>query len=73
MEFIEKIYRRAKETKKRILFPEGEELRVLKAVHLILQHGICLPLLIGNPGRIAKICRDKGIDLKDTEIIDPGD
>ncbi|MFC1509586.1 phosphate acetyltransferase [Candidatus Omnitrophota bacterium] len=72
MGFIESIYERAKNTKKRILLPEGEERRVLKAVDCILKRGICFPVLIGKPEKILKIASSEKIDLKHTEILDPG-
>lgn len=71
MEFIEKIYDRAKKVKKKIVLPEGEEKRVLKAVEIILEHDICIPTIIGNPDNILKISKSEGIDLKDVEILDP--
>ena len=70
MEFINKIYESAKHAKKKILLPEGEEPRVLKAVDIILKKGICIPALIGNPDNISKIAKKEGIDLKSVEIID---
>ncbi len=72
MEFIEKIYERAKKVKKKILLTEGEEIRVLKAVDSILKRQICLPVLIGNPDKILKIAKAEAIDLKAAEIIDRG-
>ena len=70
MSFIERIYERARRVKKRILLPEGGEERVLKAVKLILEQDICIPVVIGEPDKISKISKDLCIDLKDTEIID---
>ena len=70
MEFIDKIYEGAKKARKKILLPEGEEIRVLKAVDIILKKEICVPTLIGDPGRILKIARSEGIDLRNVEIID---
>jgi phosphate acetyltransferase len=70
MEFIEKIYERARKVKKRILLPEGEEPRVLKAVDSILKHDICFPVVIGNADKISTITKKEDIDLKTIEIID---
>jgi phosphate acetyltransferase len=70
VEFIETIYERARKFKKRILLPEGEDPRVLKAVGAILRRDICLPILIGDPDRISRIAKREALDLKDTEIID---
>ena len=48
MGFVEKIYKLAKKSKKRILLPEGKEPRVLKAVDFILKHDICAPVVISG-------------------------
>ena len=69
MEFIDKLYQRAKNLKKKILLPEGEEVRVLKAVEGILKHEISFPVIMGDPSKISSIAKKEGIDLKSTEII----
>ena len=69
MSFIEKIYDRARKVKKRILLPEGEEIRVLKAVAQIQERRICLPVVLGNPDKIFKLSKGEGIDLKGAEVI----
>ncbi|NQT75440.1 MAG: phosphate acetyltransferase [Candidatus Omnitrophica bacterium] len=70
MGFIEKIYERAKKAKKRILLPEGEEGRVLRAVDSILKQGICTPVIVGDPDKISKAAKAGGVDLAAGEIID---
>lgn len=70
MDFVEKIYERARKSKKRILLSEGEETRILKAVDFILKKDICLPVLMGDPDRILQIAKKEGIDLESVEIID---
>jgi len=69
MSFIEKIYDRARKVKKRILLPEGEEIRVLKAVAQIQERRICLPVVLGNPDKIFKLSKGEGIDLKGAKIV----
>ena len=70
MEFIDRIYKLTKACKRRILLPEGEEPRVMKAVDFILKKGICAPVLIGSPDKIREFAKDEGVDLKSIEIID---
>jgi len=69
MSFIETIYDRAKKVKKRILLPEGEEIRVLKAAAQIQERGICSPVVLGNPDKIFKLSKGEGIDLKGAEVV----
>jgi len=69
MSFIEKIYDRARKVKKRILLPEGEEVRVLKAVVQIQELGICIPVVLGDSDKILKLSKGEGVDLKGTKIV----
>ena len=70
MEFLEKIYERARKTKKRILLSEPHDERVLKAIEGILKSGIALPVLIGDPLAANEVAKKEGIDLTGLEIID---
>lgn len=72
MDFIEKIYKGARKSKKKIILPEGETPRVLRAVDIILKKGICLPVLLGDPGKISKISKEEGVNVSGSEIIDSG-
>ena len=70
MDFIEKIYERARKSKKIILLPEGEEPRILNAVDFILKKDICEPVLIGNQDKISQAAKKEGVDLRSIRIID---
>jgi len=70
MEFLEKIYERARKSKRRILLPEAGDGRVLRAIEGLLKLGICYPVLIGDPDEAHKASRKEGVDLKGIEIID---
>ena len=70
MEFLEKIYERARKTKKRILLSEPHDERVLRAIEGILKSGIAVPVLIGDPLAANEVAKKEGIDLTGLEIID---
>lgn len=56
---------------KRIVFTEGEDLRVLRvAEHLIEQEAI-LPILLGDRERIRALAADNDISLKFINVLDP--
>lgn len=60
--------------KSRIVFTEGEDERVLRAVQVLLDEKICSPILLGRPDVLAKRIKRYGlrIDLeKDVEVINP--
>lgn len=70
-EFMRSLYNRAKAAPKRVIYPEGENPRIIRASHLILQEGIAHPILVGRKARIKKIAKGLNISLKGVEIVDP--
>jgi malate dehydrogenase (oxaloacetate-decarboxylating)(NADP+) len=69
--FMTPVYNKAHKEPKRIVFPEGEEPKIIKAAHLSIDEGIAKPILIGNEERIRKVAEDNGYDLEGIEIINP--
>ncbi len=65
------IINRAVSDPRRVVFPEGEEPKVIRAAQLILDEGIAEPILLGNPDNIERIAREHGIPLIDIQIEDP--
>ncbi|MBW2979959.1 phosphate acetyltransferase [Candidatus Woesearchaeota archaeon] len=70
-DFIKKIKDKARKNPKRIVFPEGEEERTLKATKAIVKEGIAKVILLGNEEIISKKVKKLGIDLKKIKIINP--
>jgi len=68
---INNLKQKAKEKPKRIVLPEGEEERIIKAAGIISQKKIAIPLLLGNIEKIKEKARYLKIDLRNIEIIDP--
>ncbi|MBK5107027.1 MAG: NADP-dependent malic enzyme [Anaerolineales bacterium] len=66
------IMNKAKSTaaKKRVVFAEGEEPKIIRAAAQIKDDGIGIPILIGRPEQIQKKMQALGLDC-DLEIIDP--
>ncbi len=69
--FSKKIIKEAKKLRKKIIFPESEDIRVLKAVSKLERKKIVKPILIGNPEIIKEKAEQNNIKLKETEIIFP--
>jgi len=68
------IFAAAREAKKRVIYSEGEDERVLRATQVVLQEGIAVPVLIGRPEIVEERIRRFGLTLKpdrDFEIVDP--
>ena len=60
----------------RVIFAEGESHRVINAVQVLVDDGICRPLLGGRPDAIRRNIQQYGLRLRlgeDAEVIDPAD
>ncbi|MEJ2200838.1 MAG: NADP-dependent malic enzyme, partial [Desulfuromonadaceae bacterium] len=62
---------KAKANPKRIVFPEGEEEKILRAVAIILEEGIATPILLGDREEIEARIRELNLELDSVQIIDP--
>jgi malate dehydrogenase (oxaloacetate-decarboxylating)(NADP+) len=62
---------RAQNAPKRVVFPEGEEPKVLRAARILVDEGIAHPILLGNRVMIEHLARDLGISLDEIETEDP--
>jgi malate dehydrogenase (oxaloacetate-decarboxylating)(NADP+) len=66
------IVNRAHHDPKRIVFAEGEELRILRAAQILVDEGIAHPILLGRSKRIRETAEENGISLTGVRIEDPG-
>ncbi len=56
---------------KRVVFPEGEEPKIIRAAQQCVDEGIASPILLGNPEVIRRLAESHGISLAEIEIDDP--
>ena len=62
----------AKKTSRRIVLPEGEEPRTIRAAALCAERGIARCVLLGKPEIILQVAKNQEVELPDSvEIIDP--
>jgi malate dehydrogenase (oxaloacetate-decarboxylating)(NADP+) len=64
----------AKQQPKRVLFAEGEEERVLRAVQVVCDEGLAKPILVGRPDVVTSRIKRYGLRIaagKDFEIVNP--
>ena len=64
---MQQIFRLAKESRKRVVFPDGEEPRVIRAAQVLVNEGLCHPILIGNPDVIKGVMKKRGLTMKEGE------
>ncbi len=62
----------ARNAGKRIVLPEGDEPRTVKAASVCAERGIATCVLLGNPDEIQRVAAAQGVELgKGIEIVDP--
>ncbi|MFE5403822.1 phosphate acetyltransferase [Streptomyces sp. NPDC056580] len=71
MMFEHKLLEQARADRRRVVLPEGSEERVLHAAEVLLRRGVCDLTLLGPADTIRKKAADLGIDLGDSQVIDP--
>ncbi len=67
---VRRLINAAKEDKKRIVFPEGTEDKILKAAQILVDEDIATPVLLGRIERIEARAEQLDISLKGMELID---
>ncbi len=68
---LRNIIAKAKSKPQRVVFAEGENLKIIKAAQLVLDEGIAKPILLGKETKIREIAKENLIELEGVEIIDP--
>ena len=74
--FMRPVFIAARAAPKRIVFAEGEDERMLRAVQIALEEGMVKPILVGRPRVIAQRIERAGLRLKagsDFEVVNPED
>ncbi len=60
---------RARRRRARVIFPEGHSDTIIRAASQMVEEGICHPVLLGRPPRIAEKAEMLGVDIDGVEII----
>lgn len=62
---------KAQKAPKKIVFPEGEQERILRAARIIVDEGIARPVLLGSRTLIRQRMSELGMDHAKVEVINP--
>ena len=73
MELFDEIAAKVKGQNKTIVFPEGEDKRVLGAAVRLQNDGLIKPILLGKRAEIEKTATDNGWDISSLSILDPAE
>ena len=70
------IFDQAKNAPKRLVYAEGEDYRVLRAVQIVVDEGLARPILIGRPGVVETRIERLGLRIRakrNFELVNPED
>ncbi|WP_009543586.1 phosphate acetyltransferase [Crocosphaera subtropica] len=70
-EIIRHSIQKAKTNPKSIVFPEGDNPKILKACQILIEERIAQPILIGSVDKIKQKITELGLELDNVPIIDP--
>jgi len=70
---MRQIVQRAKSAPKRIVFPDGDNIKVLRACQIALDEQIARPILLGHEKKIRQRAAELDLDLEGVEIVNPAD
>ncbi|MBI4429251.1 MAG: NADP-dependent malic enzyme [Ignavibacteriales bacterium] len=62
---------KAQHEPKRIVFPEGEEEKILRAANMLIEENIAKPILLGSRTLIRQKISELGLDMEGAELINP--
>jgi len=70
-EVIRVFIHRAQASPQRVVFPEGDHEKVLRACHILVEEKIAKPILLGDEQTVRTKAEKLGISLKDVTVVDP--
>ena len=70
---MSRIVQRAKSAPKRIVFPDGDNIKVLRACQIVLDENIAHPILLGNERKIRQRAEELDLDLTGAEVMNPAE
>ncbi|GAA3611748.1 phosphate acetyltransferase [Secundilactobacillus similis] len=71
MELFDSLKQKISGLNKTIVFPEGEDVRIIGAASRLAADKLLQPVLLGNVDTIKATAADKGFDLSDLTLVDP--
>lgn len=71
MSLIENLRSKVRASKPEIVFPEGDDQRILKAAIRLNEDGDIKPIVLGDKKELEALAEKEGVKLGDLEILDP--
>ena len=71
MSLIEELFKQARGSRARVVFPEGTEPRIVEAAGTLVQEDLAVPVLLGRPDDVASVFASAGVSPDGIDTIDP--
>jgi len=71
MSFLDSVYTKLRRHPKRIVFPDGNDPRVIRAARMFHELGLGVAVLVGKRNEIRAIAEANGVTLERVAIVDP--
>ena len=68
-EVMSVVIEKAKQDPKRIVFPEGEHPKILRAAKILAEEGICRPILLAREQEVENLARELGVPMDKVEFV----
>jgi malate dehydrogenase (oxaloacetate-decarboxylating)(NADP+) len=65
-----RVVTRAKKNPKRVVFAEADNVKILKAVQILRDEKVAIPILLGNKEKIEFLIKEQNLDLTGVQIVD---
>jgi malate dehydrogenase (oxaloacetate-decarboxylating)(NADP+) len=70
-EVMRVMIQKARREKQRMVFPEGEEPKILRACQILIEEKIAAPILLGREQKIREIIEELHLRLEGAQIVEP--
>jgi malate dehydrogenase (oxaloacetate-decarboxylating)(NADP+) len=70
-ELMRLMIHKAQANPKRVVFPEGNHQKILRACHVLLEEKIAIPVLLGRSNEIQRAAAELGLNLNGVTIVEP--
>jgi malate dehydrogenase (oxaloacetate-decarboxylating)(NADP+) len=65
------IHKARRNSHAKIVYPEGEHIKIIQAAQTCLEEGIARPILLGSKDKITEIAQTHGLSIEGIELVDP--
>lgn len=71
LRFLHELIERARQDRRRIVLPEGEDARVLRAAEILRRRDVCDLVILGAETAVRELAAREGVDLTGITLVDP--